>query len=467
MPAAPFTPAPSRAVRPEAPVVGDIEAFLADAIAQVGPDAVEARRPGPGRPRVLPGLCLWAGLLVCVLRGFGSQLQLWRLLTSHGLWRFPRVPITDQALYNRLARAGTAPLEHLFAQVSQVLAGRLAPYADPTLAPFAAAVVAIDESTLDQIARLLPALRTLPVGDSGLLPGKLAGLFDVRLQQWRQVLHVPNPLQNSKVAARDLLASLPPGTLILADLGYFGFAWFDDLTDRGFHWLSRLRAKTSYVVIHSFYQQGDTFDGIVWLGAYRADQAAHAVRLVQFRVGQVLHQYVTNVRDPYQLPPREVARLYARRWDIELAFLLIKRHLGLPLLWACKPVAVLQQVWAVLTIAQIFQALRQEIAGRAQVDLFDVSMALLVQEFPTFAADGQDPIAAFVTYGRAARYIRPSSRTRRTAPALPATGICPLPADLVLHRPPRYAQRKCAPRSTTPAKRTRSPAAPALHPQPI
>ena len=151
-------------------------------------------------------------------------------------------------------------------------------------------MVAIDESTLDRVARLLPAPRALPAGDPGLLPGKLAGLFDVRLQQWRQVLHVPNPLQNSKVAARDLLTSLVPGTLILADLGYFGFEWFDDLTDRGFPWLSRLRAKTSYVVLHPFYQQGDTFDGIVWLGAHRAGQAAHAVRLVQFRVGLVLHQ---------------------------------------------------------------------------------------------------------------------------------------------------------------------------------
>src|SRR5260370_33299020 len=124
---------------------------------------------------------------VCVLRGLGSQLQLWRLLTSQGLWRFARVAITDQALYNRLARAGTAPVERLFGQVSQVLAARLAPYADATLAPFAAAVVALDESTLDQVARLLPALRALPAGDPGLLPGKLAGVFDVRLQQWRRV----------------------------------------------------------------------------------------------------------------------------------------------------------------------------------------------------------------------------------------------------------------------------------------
>jgi hypothetical protein len=28
-----------------------------------------------------------------------------------------------------------------------------------------------------------------------------------------------------------MLANLPPGSLIVADLGYFGFRWFDDLTD--------------------------------------------------------------------------------------------------------------------------------------------------------------------------------------------------------------------------------------------
>ena len=37
------------------------------------PDPVEQARGGPGHPRILPAPALWAGLLVCVLRGFGSQ----------------------------------------------------------------------------------------------------------------------------------------------------------------------------------------------------------------------------------------------------------------------------------------------------------------------------------------------------------------------------------------------------------
>lgn len=41
---------------------------------------------------------------------------------------------------------------------------------DTRLAPFAAGVDAIDESTLDQVARTLPALRGVPAGDDRLCP---------------------------------------------------------------------------------------------------------------------------------------------------------------------------------------------------------------------------------------------------------------------------------------------------------
>lgn len=432
---------------PSAAVVGEIEAFLQTVVADLAPEVAE---PKPGRPRILPALALWGGLLVCVLRGFAHQTALWRLLSQHGLWDYPRFPVSDQAVYTRLARGGTAALEQLFAQVTAVLAGRLAPYAATDLAPFATAVVALDETTLDPVARTLPALRGTAADDARRLPGKLAGVFDLRRQQWRTIQHLPDPHQNEKVAAWTLLDTLVAGTLVLADLGYFGFAWFDALTARGLHWVSRLRAKTSYTVLHTFYQQGETFDGVVWLGAYRADRAASAVRLVRFRLGSVTYTYLTNVLDPTVLPLREVARLYARRWDIELAFKTVKRHLGLHLLWSAKEVVLLQQVWAVLLISQILQALQLEIAGRAGVDPFEVSLALLVEEAPRYAQAGQDPVAAFVAHGRAAGYIRPSRRTVILAPHIRLHQLTPLPPDVVLRRSPRYAGRGAGPRSQAP-----------------
>ena len=445
-------PEPPPAVpAPPAPGVAEIEEFLCATIAQLTPHEPVPGARGPGRPRVLPALYLWAGLLVCVLRGFGSHLAPWRLLTGGGFWRFPRVAIADQALYHRLARDGTGPLERLFQQVSAVLAERLAPSATTTLAAFASGVYALDQMPLDQVARLLPALQTVPAGSAARLPGALAGLFALRRQQWARVQHLADPQQNEKVAARALVAGLPPGSLILADLGYFGFAWFDALTDARYWWVSRLRAKTSYTVLHTYYRGGALLDALVWLGAHRADRAKHAGRLVQFAHRRTLYRHGTNVRDPAVLPVAEIARLYARRWDIELACNLGKTHLGLHLLWGAKPVVVPQQAWAVFTIAQVLQALRLEIAGRAGVDPYEVSLPLLVEYLPFFAARGLDPLAVFVEQGRALRFIRPSTRTVIAAPALPPAAVAPLPPDLVLERPPRYARRKCGPRSATAA----------------
>ena len=66
-----------------APALADVEQFLCEAVAALTPE--EAGPRGPGRPRVLPALTLWAGLLVCVLHGFSSHLALWRRLTGRGV----------------------------------------------------------------------------------------------------------------------------------------------------------------------------------------------------------------------------------------------------------------------------------------------------------------------------------------------------------------------------------------------
>ena len=420
--------------------LGQVEEFLRECVE--GMEPAHGLVGKVGRPRVLPSMALWAGLVVCVLRGFDSQLALWRLLSRKSLWFYPRFPVSDQAVYNRLQRGGTQGLERIFAEISRALAQRLAQWTFAEYAPFASQVVSVDESTLDQVARKLSCLRDLPKGDRRLIPGKLSGLFDLRTQQWRQVLFQPDGQQNEKVLARELVAELPPGALVVADLGYFGFAWFDWLTDRKYYWLSRLRRKTSYQVLHTYYSRGETFDGIIWLGVHRADRAKYAVRLVAFRQGNTLHRYITNVHAPHVFPMADMARVYARRWDIEMAFKMLKRYLKLHLLWSAKPVVIQQQIWATLIVAQSLQGLRLEIAYRAGVDLNEVSLPLLVEYAPIYAYEGDDPVAVFVNQGRELGFIRPSRRTRIEAPVLPEADLAPLPPDLILERRPRYAQRK-------------------------
>jgi len=72
--------------------------------------------------------------------------------------------------------------------------------------------------------------------------------------------------------------------------------------------------------------------------------------------------YLTNVCDPLKLSLEDIAQVYARQWDIEMAFRLLKEYLGLSHWWSSKPELILVQIWVVLLLSHIVYALRERIA---------------------------------------------------------------------------------------------------------
>jgi len=426
----PDTPDPERTE-----LIQSIEGFLKPLLLEL---SVAPARTGPGRPWVLPAIALWAGVLVGVARGFSSQLEIWRLLAAGGLWDLPHYAVKDDAVYKRLKDASRDTFQNLFALVTAALQRRSLSQGLGQLAAFASGVYALDGMTLDKVSKRLPALRG---SDETQLAGKVAAVFDVRAQLWRTITFEEDAQANDKRAARALLTGLATGSLLLADLGYFAFKWFDELTDQGYFWISRLRAKTSYEVIHVFYQQAGVIDALVWLGKYRADRAAHAVRLVQVTRNGKTWAYLTNVLDPQRLSLADISALYARRWDIERMFNLVKTHLHLHWLWSSQVTVVIHQVYAVFTVAQIILGLRAEIAERAQADVEEVSLDLMIRWLPRFAQMGQDPVQQIAERGRFAKIIRPPTRTKRDLPQLTLSDYLPAPADLILTRLPRYAAK--------------------------
>ncbi|MGZ6368352.1 MAG: transposase, partial [Ktedonobacteraceae bacterium] len=185
-----------------------------------------------------------------------------------------------------------------------------------SIAAFATQVVALDETTLDGVRRLTADLRDLPKGDPHLLPGKLAGLFDLRLQRWVRMHFRADVLAGCNIGVLTLLEGLPTGSLILADLGYFSFPWFDYLTQQGYCWVSRLKERTTSQIkeLLAYDDRQGLLGAIVWLGAYRADRAGNAVRQVLFSSGGKQFGSLTNVLDPALLSMQDISQLSARRW---------------------------------------------------------------------------------------------------------------------------------------------------------
>ena len=408
-----------------------------------------------GRPLEVSHEQLWLSLLLAVLLGMNSYQDLWRTMRQPLLDGCEPIQVTDDALIKRFKRAGLQPLEETLSRLGACLAPHLASVQQRTteLAPFASRIVALDETTWDAVQRHLAPLRCLPDGDARLLPGKLAGRFDVRRQQWDFVQWRVDPQANCKVDVCSLLHELPPFSLLLFDLGYFSFPWLDYLTQLNYSFVCRLREKTTYRLAHVFYQHEGILDALVWLGSPKGAHCGQLVRLVRFHDGTDLRCYLTNVLDPRQLSLPDVARLYARRWDIELAILTIKDLLHLQHWWSSQPVLIQQQAFAVLIVAQLVQAVRLLAAAQAGCDPFEVSLPLLVQFVPQFIFQRLHPLRWMGTYGHVLGLIRPASRRVLQLPCLDLAQYVFAPAELALTRKACYLEYVPTPGRSSRAKK--------------
>lgn len=205
--------------------------------------------------------------------------------------------------------------------------------------------------------------------------------------------------------------------------------------------MTRLSDQVTFTPTHVLTATPTVTDVLGFLGAYRADRSKHRYRLVTITTGFGPRRDLTNVRKPKRLTPAPLVALYARRWDIELAFKLIKRELGLHLIWATSWPMILLQIWATLLIAQIALTLRLQLALRAGVELFDVSLALLLRDLPRYVARGEgDVLGAIAARGRYGGIIRPARRKRlAVATNLPIT---PPPTGHRRVPIPRYAGQR-------------------------
>lgn len=134
------------------------------------------------------------------------------------------------------------------------------------------------------------------------------------------------------------------------------------------------------------------------------------MRLVRLGDGVGVRVYLTNVCDPQMLSLGDVAQLYARRWDIEMAFRLLKEYLGMSHWWSSKQELILVQIWVVLILSHIVSALRERIALAADCDLFEVSVPVLVDLLPRICSPSTFHLEQLIQAGRHLGLLRANPR---------------------------------------------------------
>lgn len=155
---------------------------------------------------------------------------------------------------------------------------------------------------------------------------------------------------------------------------------------------------------------------------YRAHPQKLTVREVEVD-GRVL---VTTMIDPRRAPKRELARLYERRWNIELDFRNIKTTLGMEVLSCKSPPMCEKELWVYLLAYNLIRLLMAQAALQAGIHPRQLSFKHTVQLWSEWVARGLAGLSAHADVlfrviaehhvGNRPGRIEPRARKRRPKP---------------------------------------------------
>jgi hypothetical protein len=287
-------------------------------------------------------------ILALLWRQIPSVCELTRTLHREGaLWLEP-VKVSQPALSKRLlsfpAELFQQTLHSLLPKLRERWLARKRPLPEAVAFAFGhfEKIYAVDGSALEALFRKLQALRDSP---TGALAGKICTVIDLATRLPEQIWYNAEALAHDTNFLSKILSMVHAGTLWIFDRGFYDFAFFDDLIERGGHFITRLKSNAVFKVQTVYCQTSQVRDRLILLGGTNG-ACKHTLRLIEVRFGAQWYSYLTSVLDPTILPANVVADLYRRRWRIEESFQVVKRLLNLAYLWTGSLNGVLLQVWA-------------------------------------------------------------------------------------------------------------------------
>ena len=372
------------------PAVEEVEQRLLDVLTPslLAPRQLERHDPRQPqrrirmRQRLLTLPVIVAIIVSLVWRRVPSIAEVQKVLAREGMLGVAPLQVSAQAITKRLDVLPAAVVGQLFAEVC----ARLHAHAPPTLPhpswepvrQHFTRLALVDGSTLEALRKKTQVLRE----HAGLvLGGKMMVMVEAFSHRPLWQLSTDDAAANDKRFTAEILAALPVGGLLVFDLGFFSFLWFDDFTASERFFVTRMREKTAYRTVQELRRSPHYRDEIIQVGQYRSNPCQHPLRMVSVLWQGVWYRYLTNVLDPQVLSARQVCELYRRRWRIEDAFALTKRLLDLAYVWTGSTNAVQLQIYATLIFYAVLVTICQQIAQALGEPLERISVEMVFRAF--------------------------------------------------------------------------------------
>jgi hypothetical protein len=353
---------PSGEVSPE-----QIEAIFEEVVHPATLEQVAEYKRRGHRERTLTLPIMTALVLSLLWRGLGSVREAVRLLNEEGvLWTGP-VAVSAQAVTDRLRTLPSELFRGVLFEVLPRLHARWGERDRPLPAAVAwareryTAVLALDGSTLDALQKKVSLSEALPERKG--LAGRMAALLDVASHLPHTVWYEEDSQTHDQTFWERALEAVSPGALVLMDLGFVNYGFYDRLTRKGVTFVTRLKSNAAFRVLRTLREGPKVQDRLIALGSGTA-RCEGTVRVVAVLYGGKWYRYLTNELDPARLPAEHVVALYWQRWRIEDAFAAVKRLLGLSYFVVSSINGIEIQLWATWVLYAILSDLTDAVAQR-------------------------------------------------------------------------------------------------------
>jgi len=371
------------------PAVGEVEQRLMEVLSPslLAPRQLERRDPRQPqrlirmRQRLLTLPVMVALIVSLVWRRMPSIAEVQKVMAREGLLGMAPLQVSPQAITKRLDVLPAALMGQVFTEVCTRLQAQPLPLPHPRWAPVwerFPLVAMVDGSTLEALRQKAQSLRQR---EGLVLAGKMMVMVEAFSHRPLWQLYTEDAQANDKRFAAEILAVLPVGGLVVCDLGFFSFPWFDDLTDQDKYFVTRMREKTAYRTVQVLSQELSYRDEIIQVGQYRSNPCVHPLRMVSVLGQGVWYRYLTNVLNPQVLSARQVCELDRRRWRIEDAVALTKRLLDLAYIGTGSTNAVQLQSYATLLFYAVLVTICQQVAQALGEPLERISVEMVFRAF--------------------------------------------------------------------------------------
>jgi hypothetical protein len=326
---------------------------------------------------------------------------------------YPVLEVSDQAFFQRCESMAPVFFERLFeAFRARLEAAHPALYGQgnrEVIERFGGWVLAVDGSALDPVARRLKVLwrdRRVPI------PGTLIAFYDLSRGTLARLIYTRELQPQEGPCAREALAGLPAGALLLGDRLYGTPVFVGAAREAGLQALVRRHRNVGFREEQRL--SSVEVDGAritEWIGTYGVGPQTQGqwVRLIRCKRGSRCIELVTTVLDPKQLSAKEALALYEERWGVERLFYELKEVLNLNRFYAANANAVAMQVFACAIVHVALKTAQGRIAHAAGLEPERLSPQKL---FPRIAAASSCLTTAELTFDAVQR-ANPKVRLRK------------------------------------------------------